>query len=648
MGNSISNLKSDYIIEIKTADRRNNVGSDTIIWLILYDERGFKTDAIKLNASFKSENQICILHVSCPLNFDNVEKIEIWRNSYGLEDILYLEYLTVEKKNEKKFWFPLHRWISSQRRYYFRENDCCLPQYELSLTQRNEELDDKRKLYEYTEHIEGGPLQWKLDPDLKKEKLYNMLEMTSGKWQTIEEIKSFLRKNYLEPSCVNRWDDDTWFAMQRLQGINPVSIKLCRELPENFAADDKELEPFLEDLSLREALENKRIFIIDYKIMKNLPCKDDKLVCAPIALFYVNHDGEIRPIAIQLFQDRTVDNPVFFPSDPPYTWLLAKMYFNNADALYHRACLSIGRTHLLMESLWISINRNLSPSHPIYKLMAPHFKYLLSINKLMLEKLLVMGGWIDRVTTIGVRGLSHLIARRFSNWKFEEINIPKEIESRGVNDPGVLPYYPYRDDATALYDSIFDYVGKIVKNHYDYPEKISQDIELQNWRKELVREKKDGGCQLQGVPGTENGFGSRLQITDTITSIIANCTIFHAAVDIPQYEECAFVPNYPLLLMGPIPRSKSALSESEIVEQLPNVCTIKEIINVVKILSGDNKSRLGYSKSVYLLQENDISAHKEFLEELSYLINSFKKRNEYRKYAYTWMNPEVIPDHIIA
>lgn len=42
----------------------------------------------------------------------------------------------------------------------------------------------------------------------------------------------------------------------------------------------------------------------------------------------------------------------------------------------------------------------------------------------------------------------------------------KQIEARGVLDPKILPYYPYRDDAVPLYKIIRKYVTNVVKYFY--------------------------------------------------------------------------------------------------------------------------------------------------------------------------------------
>ena len=70
------------------------------------------------------------------------------------------------------------------------------------------------------------------------------------------------------------------------------------------------------------------------------------------------------------------------------------------------------------------------------------------------------------------------------------------------------------------------------------------------WYKKLLK------CYyFQGVPG-EGRFATTEQLSQAITSIIFASTVGHAAVNVSQYDEYAFLPNYPAILKGNPPRDK--------------------------------------------------------------------------------------------
>jgi arachidonate 5-lipoxygenase len=67
-------------------------------------------------------------------------------------------------------------------------------------------------------------------------------------------------------------------------------------------------------------------------------------IVAPIGLFYLNKKDELMPIAIQLHQEPSPTNPVYYPSDSYYTWLVAKMFFNMGEAQVHQSCMHLGES----------------------------------------------------------------------------------------------------------------------------------------------------------------------------------------------------------------------------------------------------------------------------------------------------------------
>ncbi|VDN37730.1 unnamed protein product [Dibothriocephalus latus] len=145
--------------------------------------------------------------------------------------------------------------------------------------------------------------------------------------------------------------NDVAFGAQRLKGCNPFVIQLCTELPPSMECIREWIKPHLEGWTLQQTIVAKRLYVVDYAIMRGLHC---------------------RPGRLFLFTDSSDD------------WLQAKLWFNLADACHHMIA---GRllNHLLLESIYVSMRRNLAQSHPIYQLLAPHFRSLLAVNRYLLS-----------------------------------------------------------------------------------------------------------------------------------------------------------------------------------------------------------------------------------------------------------------------
>ncbi|XP_022247531.1 hydroperoxide isomerase ALOXE3-like [Limulus polyphemus] len=669
-------------ITVVTGDRFG-AGTDANVWVTVYDHQGNETAKIKLDnwGNDLEQGATDVYEVAVSQSFSRPAKIKLRRDTYGLADSWFLDRIEIcdsDTSNGRVSYFPVHRWIAPFTNHLFYEFDSHLPQDDPNKQRRDLELEEKRRDYQIAVHVEDGPAQKNkilkqilssenaavintarfsstvlkqvplLDIVISKTSLLirsKLIDLrTPDKWTTLEDLKSIYQLCLEKPKCIEYWREDWWFGLQRLQGCNPVMIKLCTEIPLKLGVESTAIEPFLEGMTLAEALAKKRIFIIDYWILKDIPCKDDQTLPAPIALFYMNKSNVLLPIAIQLFQQKGPDNPVFLCGDHREVWLLAKMFFNNADASYHQSCTHLGFTHLLMEGVALCTQRNLSPSHPLFRLLAPHFRFLMAINARGLKFLVAPGGWVDKTMTIGCKGMFEIMRRGLRNWRMDRNGVlPNELKSRGVNQPDVLPNYPYRDDALAIYYAIHRYVSKIVKYYYDSPEKIQQDSELQQWRAELVKDRKNGGIGLLGVPGRFGMFRTAEEVVDTMTVIITTCSVGHSAANFQQYEEYSFPPNYPGMLVGEIPRDKVPRN---IVSYVPSKDITLDTMVITKLLSSGGTKPLGHFEVQYLFDPVSVRAAEEFRQELHEIHEQINRRCESQDFPYPWLDPSIVPNSI--
>ncbi|XP_033743197.1 allene oxide synthase-lipoxygenase protein-like [Pecten maximus] len=656
-----------HTVWVTTGDKKN-AGTDANVSVRFHSGDGSKTtDVIKLDNFFRNDferGRKDTFSVSLPV-IGNIDNIELWRDSAGLGDEWFLDIVEVLcRTSGNKYVFPFYRWIKADYHYRIRHLDTSLPsETDPFKDQRKMELAEMKKIYEIHAQAPGLPGQVKNLPsdenfsddykwDIQSKKINLKLtskiqEYFTGTWNNLEDLKNvYTKESLFLPDSANHWQDDEYFGSQRLTKVNHSVIRLCTAIPANLAVTDEMVKTIIEGLSLQQAMDAKRLFYIDYKMLEDIPCSGDRMICAPIGLFFVNKEKKLMPVAIQLKQNPGQDNPVFLPTDPEYVWLTAKLWFNNADCSYHQAFTHLGATHLMMEGTAVVTNRNLSKSHPVFKLLAPHSLYLLAINTRALGKLVSPGGWVDKAMSIGRLGMFEIVRRETSKWRMDvEGTLPKDLESRGVLDENVLPGYYYREDALPLYSIIRKYVGDYLALYYDSQQKLQGDKEIQGWAQELVKPVPDGGCGIKGVPG-EGKFETIDQLSQCLTSIIFTCSVAHAATNFAQYDQYGFPPAYPAAMNGKPPTDKTPVKEECVLAALPDKATTLDTMIITKILSDKGTNSLGDFEVQYIFDPAALVVVEEFRHDLKLLSLAIKEKNKKRMPIYPWLDPEEVPNAI--
>ncbi|KAI8773416.1 arachidonate 12-lipoxygenase, 12R-type, partial [Biomphalaria glabrata] len=619
--------QSDFTVDVITGKRhRGDVSAG--VGMVLFDEAGNASSKVKLQHIFQKHMTFPISNKdTAELNKDGkISKIEFWADGAHDHATRYWHVNKIEVRNnarQETFVFPVQEWVVRNRSYKVRHLDTSLPQLEQEefKVERNDELDEKKRIYELDQKIPNGPVQVKKLPraeefgfgaevDLFFRKGFLdlrsfVLRIFSDSWKSIADVFNIYGHSlcyYPKPKGSDLWTEDVHFGRQRIASINNTVIELVKDLPQNFPVSDDLVGPFLEGLTLDEAIRKKKLFMCDLKVLEGIPVKDNFVLCAPIALFFVDLRGQLKPVAIQLFQNPSPSNPIFTPACPTLTWTLVKMWYNNADAAYHQGLTHLGFTHLLMESFDLATQRNLSRSHPVYKLLEPHFLYLMAINSLALDRLINEDGWVQEVMNYGQKGMLNLIVKELDNWRLDvQGTLPEDLKRRGLDDPTVLPAYYFRDDALLLYNAIKKYVRDYLYIYYSSSDVLLADGELQNWTKELVKErnKSEGGMGIKGMPEKVNSVE---QLEQILTCVIYTCSVGHASANFGQYDEYGFPANYPLCLRGTPPDNPNAIStEADLLASLPDVATTLDIMKITDLLSVKGTNSLGDFETEYIV-----------------------------------------------
>ncbi|KAG4380821.1 hypothetical protein GLYMA_15G026500v4 [Glycine max] len=416
------------------------------------------------------------------------------------------------------------------------------------------------------------------------------------------------------------WMTDEEFARETIAGLNPNVIKII-EFPLSSKLDTQaygdhtciitkeHLEPNLGGLTVEQAIQNKKLFILDHHdylipYLRKINANTTKTY-ATRTIFFLKNDGTLTPLAIELSKPHPQGeaygpvSEVYVPSSEgveAYIWLLAKAYVVVNDACYHQIISHWLNTHAVVEPFVIATNRHLSVVHPIYKLLFPHYRDTMNINSLARKSLVNADGIIEKTFLWGRYSLE-MSAVIYKDWVFTDQALPNDLVKRGVavKDPSaphgvrlLIEDYPYASDGLEIWDAIKSWVEEYVSFYYKSDEELQKDPELQAWWKELV---EVGHGDLKDKPWWQK-MQTREELVEASATLIWIASALHAAVNFGQYPYGGLILNRPTISRRFMPEKGSpeydALAKNPEKEFLKTITGKKETLidlTIIEILS---------------------------------------------------------------
>jgi arachidonate 5-lipoxygenase len=365
------------------------------------------------------------------------------------------------------------------------------------------------------------------------------------------------REKDMTAFLLNNWDTDEEFCQQYLQGVNPLLIEVVstmQQIPQKMRYLSVR-DPGNKTKSVQSLIDEKRLFIIDYKDLEQFNHHKNLYFYAPILVVYkkIQDDGETRLDILAIQVEREENSPIYTPDTPHKNrYKLAKMFVACADIQVHQFGYHLAISHLGNEPVSVAINRKLPEGHALKDLLLPHFKDTIGINfgarlALVTKPEQAFTNSTFAVGTEQGRQLASVIWQKFD---FFDYSFPKELEKRGFYRDGRdgLGDYFYRDDGFKVWDAIGNYCQNFVYRHYKNDQDVANDKDLQAFCYDLSAK------EFGNYPGFPTQILTRDLLFQCLQIIIWNAGPLHSFLNYPQWPYVGFIKNRHNALYKPMPK----------------------------------------------------------------------------------------------
>uniref|UniRef100_A0A8L2QDR7 arachidonate 12-lipoxygenase n=1 Tax=Rattus norvegicus TaxID=10116 RepID=A0A8L2QDR7_RAT len=612
------------------------------------------------------------LEIDVPLHLGRLLVVKLRKHKGLLDSDWFCKWITVQGPGiQGEAFFPCYSWVQGKETIYLPEGTALKVNDDtknLFRKYREQELEDRRNVYRWGSWKEGLilPIAGSTERDLPRNQRFMEDKDLDFSLSLAKVLKDFAIKGTLDfvsrvqhledyqkvfphskTALAGRvrdsWKEDALFGYQFLNGANPMLLRRSKRLPARLV-----LPPGMEDLQtqLEKELKAGSLFEADFSLLDgvkpNVIIFKQQHVAAPLVMLKLQSDGRLLPMVIQLQPPRHGCPPplLFLPSDPPMAWLLAKIWVRSSDFQVHQLQSHLLRGHLMAEVISVATMRSLPSLHPIYKLLAPHFRYTMEINTLARNNLVSEWGIFDLVVSTGSGGHVDILQRATACLTYRSFCPPDDLADRGLLD---VKSSLYARDALRLWEIISRYVGRMVELFYKNDREVKEDPELQVWCRE-VTEIGLLGAQDRGFPLS---LESRAQLCRFVTMCIFTCTGQHASTHLGQLDWYSWIPNGPCTMRKPPPTSKN-VTEGDILDALPCLQQARMQITFTKFLGRHQPVMvaLGQHKEEYFSDPGARAVLKQFQEELAVMDKEIEVRNASLDLPYEYLRPSMVENSV--
>ncbi|KAM7066877.1 polyunsaturated fatty acid lipoxygenase ALOX12-like [Molossus nigricans] len=645
-------------------------GSFNRVQLWLVGERGEAELQLQLRPA---QGQVEEFEQDVPEDLGPLQFVKLRKHQSLEDDAWFCDRITVQGPGDSaEAAFPCYRWVQGEGVLSLPEGTARLAgnnTLDVFQKHREKELEERQQIYCWATWREGLPLtiaasskddlppsarfQEKKQLDFDWTQTVGIMEIAikyvstlMSSWNRLEDFDKIFwgQTSTLAEKVHQGWQDDELFGYQFLNGINPMLLRRCTSLPSRLV-----LPSGMEELraQLEKELQNGTLFEADFILLDGITANkiqgEEQYLAAPLVMLKMEPSGKLLPMVIQI---QTPDPssptpPLFLSSDPPLAWLLAKCWVRSSGFQLHELQYHFLHTHLLAEVIAVATMRCLPGLHPVFKLLIPHTRYTMEINRRARVQLVSDGGFFDKITSIGGGGHVQLMRRVLAQLTYRSLCPPDDLADRGLLG---IPSALYAQDALRLWEIIARYVEGIIHLFYHEDDVVRGDPELQAWCREIT---EVGLCQAQDR-GFPVSFQSRAQLCHFLTMCIFTCTGQHAAVNKGQFDWYAWVPNAPCSMRMPPPTTKEDVTMDTVMGSLPNFFQSCLQMTATWLLSRPPPDiiPLGHHKEEYFSGSEPKAVLKQFQRDLDNLESKIVARNEQLDLPYEYLKPSLIENSV--